>query len=272
MPPIFQTSNTSTGTGTAATVTKPSGTVQFDLLVGVVDVESGTDVGITPPTGWTLVRRQDQLTDVGLAVFFKQAGASEPADYTWTLTASKKFCAGIARIEGAPGVLPVDVQDGDNSSTASASVPAPSVTTTLDDELVLCFYTNKKSSTYTPDGSTIERWDDPNVTDGLPSNMMATFDQLTAGATGAKTATASDSDTWATITVALRQGVKNLEVALTVDADFTMALNVTIPLAIAKSASAVSENATMRSTLRTCVKSASATNENEIPRSRVGVT
>ena len=47
-----------------------------------------TDVAVAAPSGWSLVRRLDNMnsTGSGLAIYQKVAGASEPASYGWTFS------------------------------------------------------------------------------------------------------------------------------------------------------------------------------------------
>jgi MSHA biogenesis protein MshQ len=199
--PVWQTSATAVGSGGTATVAAPSGTVAGDLLIVGIMLEKGSDVAITA-TGWTLVRRTNNGTDAGMATYWKWAGSSEPASYSFTLTNSPKWSVGVSRITGADTTTPIDISGG--TTGGSGNVTAPSVNTTVADALVLAFYTNKKPATYTAAGGTDERYDAPNTSGGLPSNMMATFVQASAGATGNKAATPSESEKWAGQQVAVR--------------------------------------------------------------------
>ena len=199
--PTHETSATAVGNGATATVNKPSGTVEGDLLVVGVMFEKGSDVTVTPPAGWTLIRRTDTAADVGLATSYKVAGASEPANYAFGLTGNPKWAIGISRISAINTSNPVDVSQGGTGS--SGDVDAPSVTTTVANTLVLAFYTSKQSATYTPDAGTSEQYDAPNTADGIPSNMLATFVQATAGSTGIKTAVPSGSEIWVSQQVAI---------------------------------------------------------------------
>ena len=192
--PTYQSSDSATGSSSPATANKPSGTVDGDLLVVGLMLDKGSDVSITPPSGWTLIRRTDSGSNNGMATYYKVAGASEPADYDFGLSGGSSWAIGISRINGFDTSDPVDVSQGDTGG--SGDVDAPSVTTTVSNTLVLAFYTNKKGATYTPDGGTSEQYDDPNTSDGLPSNMLATFAKVTAGSTGVKTAQPSESDAW----------------------------------------------------------------------------
>lgn len=201
---VYQSSATNTGNAASATVNKPAGVSVNDLLVVGVIYEKGSAESISPPAGWTLIRRSDHSTDAGLSTYYKVAGATEPASYAFAFSAGSKWCIGIARISNVNTSSPIDVSAG--SSGSGSSVSAPSVTTSGSARLVLCFYTNKKDASYTPAGTTSERYDNPNTSEGQPSNMMASFLQASSGATGNRTATASETEKWASQQVAISPG------------------------------------------------------------------
>ncbi|MCH6232820.1 MBG domain-containing protein [Cognataquiflexum rubidum] len=193
---VWQSSATAVGSGTSSgTVLRPTGTTTGDLLIAGIMFESGTGATLSIPTGWTLILRTDQSSNVGMATYWKIATSSEPSSYAFR--AGGKWAVGISRISGANQTSPIAVSNGISSSSSSTSVVAPTVTTTANDQLVLAFYTNKKNGTYIPASGTTERYDEPNTSEGMPSNMLATYVQATAGTTGTKTATASESETWA---------------------------------------------------------------------------
>ncbi len=86
------TGTTSATATTTLTITKPTGTASGDVLIASISVDTGSSITITPPTGWTLVTRQNLTTTVGQGVYYKVAGGSEPTSYAWTLTSC--ICAG----------------------------------------------------------------------------------------------------------------------------------------------------------------------------------
>src|SRR5690606_29191336 len=136
-----------------------------------------------------------------MATFYKIATNNEPDNYSITITKGPKWAIGISRISNVYPSLPIQVSDaatGDNNP-----VGAPSVTTTEENALILCFYTNKKHVTYTPAGGTMEIYDHPNTVEGIPSNMLATFVQAVPGASGKKDANASESERWVAQQVAV---------------------------------------------------------------------
>ena len=189
--------------GNTLVIGKPAGTQAGDLLIACIGFEKGSQPSITAPSGWTLIRRVNSGTNNGGACYHKIATASEPASYSWQFTAGPKRAGGIARYSGASATAPIHVSAGAASSSQSDQHTAPSVTTTLDNARVIVYYTSKKSCAYTPAAGTEERWDVPNTAGGLPSNMLADFEQAGAGATGAKTATCTEPEVWQAITIAI---------------------------------------------------------------------
>ncbi len=103
----FVAQATNTGNETTWVVNKPAGTVQNDVLLGYMFFEGGTGTSITPPSGWNLEIRIDNGTSDGLAVYYLVAGATEPADYTWTFGASIDHIAGISTYRNVKGSTPM---------------------------------------------------------------------------------------------------------------------------------------------------------------------
>jgi RHS repeat-associated protein len=197
--------STATGSSGSAAVSKPTGTLAGDLLVVGLAFEKGSDVAIQAPSGWTLIRRTNQSSNVGYASYRKLAGASEPTSYSFTLTNSPKWSIGSCAIAGANATTPIDVHA--DASGSSGNPSAPSVTTTGPSRLLLAVYANKKAATFSNyTAPAAERWDAPNVPGGLPSNALASYTQATAGASGAKSATASEAAEWVAQQVAIAPG------------------------------------------------------------------
>ncbi|MEN9839288.1 MAG: hypothetical protein RL177_767 [Bacteroidota bacterium] len=223
--PVWQSSVTAVGTAATATVNRPASTESGDLLVVGVMFEKGTDVVITPPTGWTLIGRTDTGSNNGMATYFKVATASEPTSYGFALTNGPKWSIGISRITGANADVPVFAFSSASASSAATSVISASVGAVPAYSLVLSFHSNKKPATYTPASGTTERYDAPNTSGGLPSNMMATFATTTGGATTARSATASESEVWVAQQVVIASG--NTQTYTSGNAIFTVPIGVT---------------------------------------------
>ncbi len=186
--PSFRAAATASGaTGSSVTVSKPAGTAENDILVALLYLEHGTAT-ITPPSGWALLRDSLQTGppsfDYRHVTFWKRAGASEPASYQWSFSASAYREAFIVAVQGCvTSGGPIDVEAATVNSAQNDAPVAPSVTTTVADTLLVCIYTtaNGGNAVWSPGSS--------GMTERVDSVSMAAYDvvQASAGATGAKT-------------------------------------------------------------------------------------
>ena len=178
------TSVTVAGSG-VVNISKPAGVVIGDVMIARI-VTKGIPP-ITPPAGWTFVRRTENAAKMALVVYYKIADAGEPASYTWVASGGTNLGAGIQAYSGVDNTTPLDVENG---QTTSGSLHAtPSVTTTVANTMLVTTHAAKAANaTWTPPGGMAERYEasDPNVAmEG--SDVL----QTAAGATGVKTATSS---------------------------------------------------------------------------------
>jgi len=80
--------NTQTGTqavGTSVSVTKPTGVQTNDLLVAHVDVTGNVTASLTA-SGWTAITSGTAANQATQASYYKIAGGSEPASYSFSWT------------------------------------------------------------------------------------------------------------------------------------------------------------------------------------------
>jgi len=140
--PTFENSITNTGGAGGAVISKPTGTVLNDLLVIGLMYEKGTAETITPPAGWTVILKTNNSTDCGMVTYYKVATASEPVSYTFGILNGSKWAIGCSRISNVSVASPIDVFMGATGSGITTT--APSITTSSNNALILCFYTNKK--------------------------------------------------------------------------------------------------------------------------------
>ncbi len=185
--PAFRASNNAFADATSITVTKPAGTAADDILVVGLFVEQ-TSV-ITPASGFAEI--SDATGTQGGSsppykahMFWKRAGGSEPADYTFTKAGpAREMSIWMAAYSGAiTSGDPVDVASFFASLTSTVSMKANSITTTVDDTMVIFFGTNFEFQRATPPGGMTERED-------VDAVYLADVAQASAGATGDKTAT-----------------------------------------------------------------------------------
>jgi concanavalin A-like lectin/glucanase superfamily protein/putative pyrroloquinoline-quinone binding quinoprotein len=115
------------------TITKPTGTVQNDVMITSIAIRPNTAT-ITLLAGWTLVQRVNNTnaTASSLAVYRRVAGGSEPGSYAWTLGGSPTGAAGgIQAFSGVDTTTPIDAQNGAFTTVATTTPATPSINTTV---------------------------------------------------------------------------------------------------------------------------------------------
>lgn len=102
---------------TGVTVTKPTNTAQYDVMVAIFCVPQGQT--ITNPTGWVTLNSQNASTGVLVRSMYKIAGASEGANYTFsTATSDNAKAASIMTFRGVDNGNPIR----NSNSVAGANV------------------------------------------------------------------------------------------------------------------------------------------------------
>jgi len=147
--------------GSSITIQRPSATVAGDVLVASVSARVSGTTSIGAPSGWNLVRRDSGTSGYGnltQAVYYKVAGALEPASYAWALGSSTSATGGILDAKGVDRVTPIDSHSG-------AFVPytrnplAPSVRTTVAGDIVVGFFAITASKSIRPPSGMTEEFD-----------------------------------------------------------------------------------------------------------------
>jgi hypothetical protein len=149
---------------------------------------------ITPPAGWTLVRQDVNGNTHRQSIFVRVAGGSEPASYTFTLSAAQSAAGGIVAYSGVDPNTPVDVHGG-QVNAASTSATAPSISTTGPNRMVVTFYATPNLTTFTVPGGMTERYDQQVPAANQYKVTASADDQLVtpSGATGTRVATVANS-------------------------------------------------------------------------------
>lgn len=171
------------------TFTKPASTASDDLLLVHIAVRNGT--GCTPPSGWTAVDSGTHST-LFEGLYWKIAGGSEPTSYTFGVTTSSgdRSVGEILRVTGADGTTPINAEDRTLYTGSNSPDDSPTVTTTVAD--CLCFVLHGGDvdpTTSTVPSGTTQQWKESNS--GQAITQGATFEQASAGSTGAKAWTIS---------------------------------------------------------------------------------
>ena len=182
-----------------ATVTTPAGTSANDVLVACITMNGGTIP--TTPSGWTRFAAVTSVSNPRVYGFYRVAGASESASYSWSLSSSVAHSVGVARYSGVDPTSPLDIATS-AAGAAATSGTVPSMTTTSPNTMLAgCMGINTASTGVAITG---------------PANMTQVWDlagkrqeyddapQVPAGATGSRTWLFSASRAWAGWQIALR--------------------------------------------------------------------
>jgi len=209
------------------TIARPANTVENDVMIASVGVSASSPT-ITAPFGWTLVRQTTNATANAnsLAVYRKVATAAEPANYTWTFSASTGAVGGIQTFFNVDTVNPIDVENGQTTPSGTTHA-TPSVTTTMANTMLVTSHTFSSSRTWTAPGGMTESFDARSI----PANNAAGQSiegnrqvQAAAGATGVKTANAGgNADVGNTHILALRPALRIAQPAGTAQGDVMIA-------------------------------------------------
>ncbi|MEV4837797.1 hypothetical protein AB0K05_24965 [Nonomuraea sp. NPDC049486] len=173
------------------TINRPPGTTEGDILVLAHATDSGAVTTLTAPSGFSVELSQASAqTYTRGRVFLKAAGASEPATYTLTKTASDAAAAILICISGAE--LPA--VSAASSSGSGSNVSTPSVTPSTASGIEVRFAAgdgNETGRTFTaPATYTEPSGADINI--GGYTHLTAAYKVLSsAAATGALNFTAS---------------------------------------------------------------------------------
>ena len=192
---IAQSSGATGGSGAASVVVAvPAGTILSDVMVGVVTVR-GVGQTINVPAGWTAVPGLSSTagTDLNQGVFFRVASAAEPTNYTFSWSVSARGVAAILTYRNIDTATTIDAS-GAQTSTASANIIAPSITTTMANTMLVGVFGDAHSGAgfTTPGGMTNIFGAGAEPGSGSGPNGVNTLiaDQLQAGigVTGTRTA------------------------------------------------------------------------------------
>jgi hypothetical protein len=191
----------------ALSIGSPAGAVANDVMIASIGV-APSSATLTPPAGWTLVRRIDNasVTANSLAVYRKVAGVTEPVSYAWAVSGASFAVGGIQAFFNVDTVNPVDVENG-QTTVSGLGHSTPSVATSMANTVVVTSHTFASSATWTPPAGMSESFDQSSgVASAIGQSIESSYVlQAAAGATGVKTATASgNADVGSTHILALR--------------------------------------------------------------------
>ena len=194
---------------TSITISTPGGTSEGDLLIAAVATDGGVSQQISAPSGWTLINRgSDSGDNATLGVWWKPAGASEPANYTftWTGANNEEAYGWIMRFTSHLSGAPINASA--IYSGSSSSPECPSVTTTVANTMIV------RVGGFDDDDITV---DSPGLTGhtaitmdrdrigsvGICSGGAGYIQQAAIGASGTSTFSLTASEQYVTVTFAI---------------------------------------------------------------------
>lgn len=188
---VAVSSNVTATNATTFTIDKPTGTSADDILIAVMTANTTGTVTWTTPAGWT------EVEDAGNGLIaYKTAGASEGASYTFTSNASAQFRGCI--------VCYRDVLIDAIGAVDTTSPFSPAGVTMTDSGLLIGIITRggASSQTLTLPASMTSRFN------SSPSDKtVAVGDEaVSAGATGSRTFTSTNSNNVTSILIGLKKG------------------------------------------------------------------
>jgi hypothetical protein len=187
-------------------VDSPASVATGDLLIANIAINGGSPANVSAPSGWTQILRTDNDTNVSLISYYKVAGASEPANYTWTIDTATRAEGGITQYKGVDTSNPIDVALG-NFSRGKVATTSSITTSSANEEVVDSFAFDAGTSTTgyfsTPTGMT-EKYDVTFPTVG-PSLAADDTVQVSAGTVGSVSTTIAGNKNrnWASQAIAL---------------------------------------------------------------------
>ena len=181
--------------GTTIVCGVPTGTANDDGMLLCVTVRSSSTV--TTPSGWSLVGSALSATDTDSCrkYVYSRVAASEPADYTITISLATEATAEMLSYSGTATTGLVDASGGTTALSADTSLTANAITTTVADTMIVGFFgVNLQAGagySITPPSGMTERSEVEST--GADKLRCETADVLQAGigTTGNKTATLS---------------------------------------------------------------------------------
>ncbi len=177
------------GNVTSFTLTKPASTLVTDVLVAQLTVK-GAAITVAPPVGWMqTLSTPSPGNSLTQYIYYKVATDTEPASYTWSLSAARVVAAGLTTCRGVTNTAAlVNASGAQTQGSVNGSITAPSITTTVANTMLLAFFAGASNTTITANTPLANQYSQnnggQNVADSAGHQALAA-----AGATGTRTAT-----------------------------------------------------------------------------------
>lgn len=122
---------------TSSTITKPTGTVDGDLLLFFGSADNPAQFN-SEPSGLTTIYNNTAGSKAARAWY--KAASSEPADYTFGLDVAQQIVLGAIRISGHDAADPIDVSGHEQEESADSTPEFTGLTLTNSDTLCVWAY------------------------------------------------------------------------------------------------------------------------------------
>ena len=195
--------------GLSLSINAPAGVVPGDILVATVGKTGSEFLGI--PSGWTRIQHVGDSSTMDFGAFYHVVAGGDPSSYSfsWTGSTNRYATGGMTSYSNVDNDNPVDLNGVYGSGASSVtSFPAPSITTTASNEMIVTSFGVVANATWTPPAGMAERTDQAAGT-GTTFVTIEQADVVQAGppaATGTKTAISSVAGGGGGIIFALRPG------------------------------------------------------------------
>jgi hypothetical protein len=153
--PFVVSSTKGSPSSTSDTINKPASTLQGDMLLYYIAVQSAS-LTVTPPDGtWHLIKTGTADSYVTDASYYKIAGSSEPSSYSFTISTGSFGTSGMIDVRQENQSAPIDANTFFYSSgnTTSATVGAPAASQSPDLTLILLGSYNQPFAVSSPAGT-----------------------------------------------------------------------------------------------------------------------
>jgi hypothetical protein len=174
-------------TATGLPLDAPSGVVAGDLLVAAIDVRG--QPRITAPSGWQLVRTDNNGSVIELATYTHIADASEPTSYDWGFSNAQSAAGVIVAVRGQ-AAAPIGDSAGRINAKAS-SIVGPSSQADRSGSLVLAFFGPARATSITPPAGMTELEDVASTAGTYKATLEVAAGSASAGPIGPLTASAA---------------------------------------------------------------------------------
>ncbi|MGH2768389.1 MAG: DUF7594 domain-containing protein [Actinomycetota bacterium] len=131
----FVGSNIATESGGDVALSRPSGVAEGDLLVFfLAEHRPGS---ATPPAGTTLIRNDEDPSDLRLRAWYRIAGLSEPSTYTFSGVSDDMANAALLAYRGVDKSNPIEAHAGMVTSASITQITGPSMDVSVSNTMLV---------------------------------------------------------------------------------------------------------------------------------------